>query len=126
MHDRELTLDELDRMRQIPIQESHPYVGRRIRVVRTLVYEGEGLAVGQQLGTSLPPGGRRVFGKGALTIDVYQHEIEDLGPYEAPSGVQPLDALGEAEALAVLEHAAPESPVTARLRARAAARKAGV
>lgn len=122
--DRPLTQQELSDLHEIPTEVGR-LAGRRVRAVRVVAIEGEGAAVARQLGQSLAAG-QRVVGRGEITIDVYQHPLEDLGPYETQTQVHPLDAAGEAEVLAVLEHAAPESTVTARLRARAAARKAGV
>lgn len=49
--------------------------GKRVRVVRAIVYEGEGAAVLKQLAGSLPVGTKEVR-KGTLTITVSQGEIE--------------------------------------------------
>lgn len=82
---RDLTLSEITDIDAMapPDVGPHPYAGRRVRVVRILVYEGEGLDIGRQLAQSLSPGARFSVGKG-ITIDVHQREIEDLGPCNAP------------------------------------------
>lgn len=64
---------------------SHPlgreaWNGRRVRVIRVLVYEGDGALVAACLSQSLPTGRRDLRG---YSITVHEDEHEDLGPSES-------------------------------------------
>lgn len=75
--------------------------GRQISVTRALVYEGEGLAVLDQLGRSLPVGIRRV-GRDGLTIRVVEGPVTDCGAFEPVQQVRALLPEDEETMLAYL------------------------
>lgn len=60
-------------------------VGRKVSVIRVLVYEGEGGEVLDQLARSLPVGVKRFTGN-SISIRVLQRAIIDHGAYEPPIG----------------------------------------
>lgn len=70
------------------------YRGRRVRVLRAIVYEGDGETIMDQLVRSLPVGIREAHG-GKITITVVQGEVQDLGAQKqaAPETVTDLRAL---------------------------------
>ena len=71
--------ERLDRLRQ---QLQAAVRGRLVRVVRSVVYEGEGEAVLRQLARSLPEGEKEIgrAGRVDLVIRVAQGPMQDLGP----------------------------------------------